>query len=1161
MTRPTPRSRTVQAAAFLRRLHAAVIDAGGRYDPAYRVEIRPLAKAGGRSGYRAFDTVDAAAQWAVSMDTDGVGVYYGVHLRRADARKGGDAAVAAVAAAFADVDCEKHGVTRDAVRAVLAAAPWGPPALIVESGGGLHPIWPYREPVPVDDAAGLDLHTRTQHAIRAWLNAELAAPCADDMSSRDRILRLPGTHNRKPERRTPSGPPLAHLVAADGVAIEPGAVLDYLPDAGPSRTASRARYEAPPMPVDIPARVGAVLAAAGLTGRTVRDDDGGIVAVVLDVCPACGDTRGKCHVTPSGRLRSKREHDCPAGHTQAGPDGLALAQWVALYAPDALDALATTHAPDPPPPGVHTLDVRTQRIGRDVLRDVLRDLDARGVALFSTPPGVGKSEAALIEAVSLAAKGRRVLYLVENHALAAEMVERARGIAAVLGVVDGVAIEHARGMATLCQLPSDAPDPARADAIRRAAATMGRRMCTGCPLARRDDGAGGTCDGWRRPTPTPRTVMFAAHAAAASLTVHLDDAESDPADEMGAADLVIVDELPRLVQTSQIGPAHLETLIRVGLTSDVRRWHAAHTAHGVLAAELIRALDTLAASRPHGEHADRGLTLAAVLDDLRGRAAVLDAARGVVAEIADEIEAARRTVQRDADALTMREGRDPTPAELSRLCRRAANAGRRPPMPRPADARRGVADRWPDPAAWAFVRMVAEALTSPQSSTVPLGDVLRVDADGWTVERRDLYALPAGPRVLALDATGSASLDEWRTVAARRGGELRHYALAATGETPDAAEHYHTGRLRTPRLWTRTGRRVAFLPDAPGAVRNALLRAAGAVPCAVGILTHKPLADALRWGIALADDPDAVLDPEPGAAVCPDDVHALAVAGIAAELVARGWSLTVGHYGRDARGTNAFEAVDVLAVLGAPRNDYGATVADAAALGVDAAALAASRSHAEIVQALARSRYLTRSPDRRVRLFVAAEHAPTGAELPGVVWTVHAADRSHAPSLASIDAAREIAAWADRHGALDVAAVRAVLTPHVVGRRVADRLCRDEAERRGWSPHREGREGRTVYRAPDTASPGEIRRDSASLCAHRGGDVSLLLVPMSAQRLDFIEDSPAARAPQRPADGVGQTATGGSPTADASRRVAGTRAPPRIAAETDPPSTRRRAMG
>lgn len=644
-----------------------------------------------------------------------------------------------------------------------------------------------------------------------------------------------------------------------------------------------------------------------------------------------------------------------------------------------------------------------EHIGAAILRALQAADGPHSLALAIMPPGVGKTTATFERAATLARQRRRVIFALPDHANAAQK------LAEFQAAFPDVPAVHAKGMPSLCELPDRYPD--KREAIERAAASMGRRMCAGCPFASFNDGGG--CEGWRVPKARPGVVTFAAHAGISHL-----------ARRMKPADLVILDELPALVDVRDVGPSHLASLHAGHLAA--HRWYQENPGHGDFAAELTAVAAAFEAETPRAMHAAR-IEFARVVDALRARPAALDAAADVLAEV-------------------------------------EADPGPDAPMPRPEDARRGAADRWPDAGAWTFVRTLARAV----SSADPVAELgcLRLDATGtgWAFEVRRPFDLPAGVRVLALDATGERSRAEWEALALRHGRKLAVVTVTATGEKPAAATFYRTGRLRTGRLWRRVGRRVAFLADAPGTVANALLRAAGPVPCVVGVLTHKPAADALRWGLDLAADGEA--SPPPGAAFADDDCHALAVAELTAGLAARGWTFEIGHFGRDDRASNAFEGVDVLAVLGAPRPDWGAVAEDARALAIDPDTLGEARTLAATVQALARARHLRRTPETRARLFLAAdfEAAPAGFELPGVAWTVEDADRSHAPTVAGLDAAREIAMWADRTGCLDVRAVVATLAPYIVGPKAAERLCKLEAERRGWITAREGDAGRKVYR-------------------------------------------------------------------------------------------------
>ena len=736
------------------------------------------------------------------------------------------------------------------------------------------------------------------------------------------------------------------------------------------------------------------------------------------------------------------------------------------------------------PVDVRDAEASTEQIRAAMLRALQAADGPNALALVIMPPGAGKTTAAFERAAFVALQGRRVAFLFGTHALAAEkMGEFQRAF-------PGVHAVHAKGMASLCELTGD-------PAIKRAAETMGRRMCDGCPLASRNDGDGGTCEGWRQPKARRGTVTFAAHDAAASLMRN-----AEP------ADLVIVDELPGLVDVRQIGPGHLKSL--ESGTFAARPWYRKNPAHGELAAELAAFAARLESETPRGDYAER-ILWSRLVAELRNVPAALDAAAGVLEEASN----------------------DPDPD--------------RPPAPSPDDARRGAADKWPDAGAWKFVRDTARALCNPEADPAAELLCLRLDGagEGWAFEARSLFELPAGVRVLALDATGTIGRGEWEALAARHGRTLVPVTVTAAGESPRACDFYRTGRLRTGRLWARHARGLSFLADAPGTVRQSILRAAGAVPCALGVLTHKPLADAFRWGVHLVNDPAA--SPPAGAAFEETDPHARKVAELAANLARDGWDLEIGHFGGDERGTDRFAGVDTLAVIGAPRADWGATEEDARALAIDPAELGKARTLAGTIQALARARHLRRPG---VRLFLAAdfETPPTGPELPGVAWTVETADRSHAETFEARAAAVAVTAIADREGALNLAAVVAELRPLQVGRRVAERLAREEAARRGWTPRYGQGRGKT-YQGPLHR---ENVNDYGLLYAHgEGVDLvtrddaegeALLLDPMSVQKPDFTGES-SMHAAAEPLEGLDRLSRGPAraqrPPADPSPPVPG----------------------
>lgn len=130
-------------------------------------------------------------------DGPGRALYFGVCTRLTGSPGGTRADLAECPALWAEVDTRKLGLDKDAVRQAVTTLPH-PPSLIIDSGGGLHVYWLLTEALDVrlaaDDAAG------TEEAIVAVLK-QLAGIMAGDTAVCDlaRIMRLPGTHNTKPE--------------------------------------------------------------------------------------------------------------------------------------------------------------------------------------------------------------------------------------------------------------------------------------------------------------------------------------------------------------------------------------------------------------------------------------------------------------------------------------------------------------------------------------------------------------------------------------------------------------------------------------------------------------------------------------------------------------------------------------------------------------------------------------------------------------------------------------------------------------------------------------------------------------------------------------------------------------------------------------------------
>jgi len=79
------------------------------------------------------------------------------------------------------------------------------PTIVVHSGGGLHVYWALREPIDLPEAA--DYARQLLRRLACVLGADLNA------AEPARVLRVPGTHNRKPEYGAPRLIRVEHLNA------------------------------------------------------------------------------------------------------------------------------------------------------------------------------------------------------------------------------------------------------------------------------------------------------------------------------------------------------------------------------------------------------------------------------------------------------------------------------------------------------------------------------------------------------------------------------------------------------------------------------------------------------------------------------------------------------------------------------------------------------------------------------------------------------------------------------------------------------------------------------------------------------------------------------------------------------------------------------------
>lgn len=211
------------------------------------------------------------------------------------------------------------------------------------------------------------------------------------------------------------------------------------------------------------------------------------------------------------------------------------------------------------------------------------------------------------------------------------------------------------------------------------------------------------------------------------------------------------------------------------------------------------------------------------------------------------------------------------------------------------------------------------------------------------------------------------------------------WKIAAVGEAPLFARWVKTNQLRTSQLIRRDdhawihwrNRSLGSLKRIAFTIEKAAKDADLGPEQKIGILAAKHVADLFRVASKQKAKPQFTLDSP--------KVLSL-IESIRSALGQR--QLIVGHVGAHDIGSNLFHGVDLLAMMGSSKPDWGATISDFRALGIDETECAEAYTHivsARDVQALARARHLRR---RGVALlYIGDMPPPVGHDLPDVRWT------------------------------------------------------------------------------------------------------------------------------------------------------------------------------
>jgi len=599
----------------------------------------------------------------------------------------------------------------------------------------------------------------------------------------------------------------------------------------------------------------------------------------------------------------------------------------------------------------------SERFKRAVLEATQKTLAGKKtLVVYQVEMGVGKTRSALAEAAKIVTGesvipvvGRRprgtptgswppiersVVFAAGNHAEADEKMEELERVS------PGTRVRHIYGLLHYCKYEENVED---------AFPHVGRRGVCGDPKKENECPHYHVCPGADEPRAYRGEVTFIAHALVGKMK----------------ADLVVIDESPGVVSMETVTDTEVRTLFASKSIPRVVRWRQRGNPDAGDAAQAVFALISPLAHQ-HGASVSSG-TADAYDRRITGE------------ELA--------TLLEDSESLLpmMRAG--------------FSSGAAKPPVPFPDEIRSGMHGQKHMPSMSAFhamaymldyyLRVRGEHSAADDEALVMIGKdgkpirpppkpavgvCLHVDGT-WSLEVRKIRRLPDCP-VVILDATGSQTLAEWRAAYPDRKVVIR--TLEVQGSGPATAIHMESPSFsRKGLIGPDGGIRIDAVPKVERVLEALAERTraqnpefSGDPPTRLGVLTHKPIADALLGN----------LQTPPG-----KRAHE-----IVARLMGRGFVFenahgdpTIGWFGRHDRGTNAYRMVHGLVVIGDPVGNFGDIEQDAMLLGLEASDISSARTAATCRQAIARARHIRRGEEDRAVLIFAGRREPF---LPGVRW-------------------------------------------------------------------------------------------------------------------------------------------------------------------------------
>ena len=575
----------------------------------------------------------------------------------------------------------------------------------------------------------------------------------------------------------------------------------------------------------------------------------------------------------------------------------------------------------------------------------IKETTSSQMIALSIPAGAGKTYTAILEAIDASVRGETRVILCKNHKLATEVKTKLEEESHKKGIQ--VSITYLEGFLRRCKVYQKA-NPTTQETIRDTLDTEGRRgVCGGgktlCPFAH-------SCPVYKQSQSKIKEgeIIIGVHQHAA----HIKD--------LPPKSVIIYDEAPSsITYPKHISAQDLKSLMITSLDKSVctpedpfedyatasQKWRFSNDLISTVANYLLYALQEIVESHD-GKYTD-------TLSHEKYKE-VTQHAMAYLKQLGAEL---IKDEKRNQDERHFKPPPPPSPKKV-----RAGDV----------DETRSGRDPVPSRAAYHLIKKLALAAANDELFEEVL--IRRDKSKAW-YEHHAPIKLPELP-IMILDATAEQTKQKWRAVATQNEKSLLFKSIKIDPLSQNKGHFIQTTSLRTTQLYHRKmDGSIQWRTRAIGAVKKSLSsisRTLYDLPdgATIGIGTHKVLAELLH--LKESDDP------------------------ITRELISlfdqsfKRFKLIIGHTGSDDTGSNKFENVDALIILGTPKRDLGGTQAQFTALGVrDEEVLNKiykEETSASIVQWLARIRHIRRSG---VKLIYFGDQAPPqdSISLSGIEWS------------------------------------------------------------------------------------------------------------------------------------------------------------------------------